>query len=98
MSWLERRPVFATVLTGLGVAMLAVGLFCLAAPAATLDKLWALGDGRLAFLLLVVLVGAMALTMVVAALIELARRANAAPPVDAPPPPLPEKPPGSQQT
>ena len=95
MSWLERRPVFATVLTGLGVAMLAVGLFCLAAPAATLDKLWALGDGRLAFLSLVVLVGAMALTMVVAALIELARRASA-PPVEAPPPP--EKPSETQRT
>ena len=98
MSWLERRPVFATFLTGVGVAMLAVGLFCLTASAATLDKLWAMGDGRLAFLLLVVLVGSLALTMVVAALIELSRRANAAPPADDARPPSADKPSDAQRT
>ena len=77
VGWLQRRPVLATVLTGLGVAMLALGLFGLFAPAATLDRLWAMSNTRLWFMLLVVLVGAMALTMISAALVELARRSDA---------------------
>jgi hypothetical protein len=44
---LDRHPVLATVLTGLGVTMLAAGLVGLLAPLTVLDGLWQLGDARL---------------------------------------------------
>ncbi len=46
-GWLDRRPVLATVLTALGVTMLAAGLVGLLAPLNVLDGLWQLGDPRL---------------------------------------------------
>ncbi len=66
MNFLDRRPVLSTLLTGFGVAMLAAGLLLLLAPLHTLDRLWALGSGKLALLGALLLLGAMAVTAFVA--------------------------------
>ena len=86
MSWLERHPVVTTCLTGLGVAMLAAGLFGLLAPLGTLDKLYALGDGKLVFALIVLLVAALAITALGAAAVAISQRKDGLPPPGDEPP------------
>lgn len=76
-AWLERHPIFATCLTGLGAAMLVAGLFLLLVPLATLDRLWALGDGRLFLMLAVLVVGALAVAAFAGAMAAVTQRKDA---------------------
>ena len=75
LTSLDRHPVLATVLTGLGATMLAAGLTGLLAPLTVLDGLWQLGDARLLLAL-----GGFFIASLAAAGIAFARRA-APPPV-----------------
>jgi hypothetical protein len=82
LGFLQRRPVLATFVTGVGLAMLIAGLIGLLSPHATLDRYAAKTNAYLWLMGLIILVGSLAVTTVVASVIELARGSRGAPPAD----------------